>query len=230
MSHWDLKEFSQLVEQHCDAGRRPTIQQTADSVVWKLKIAQYHACQSNQLLDEVTPNTVETTKQIFGLAAGKVDSDPFREAAFMSEAHLIASCQALHSTGDIAANLVYQVTAKNLGAIPDHQIDLGRVITHVSGLSQLAEIHKALETLKASDAFAYVNAYVNIIKHRSLLSIRPWVQFQPGPPKHGLRVDEFYYKGVRYPEHWFEDLSGTYRKRIGDSVLAVGRALNVWLR
>jgi hypothetical protein len=230
MTTWNLKEFRELVERARPSAEADRAKQAVDSVGWKLMLADYHAEESRKALLRVAPDVVEATRRILLAAKGGEDAKDFRLAAFASEAHLIACAQALHSTGDILAHAVFWATRPSSTSLSEHQLGLERVIATIANSPPHAEIRDRLLELQDSNAFRYIGGYVNITKHRRLLNLRASVHFDEENAKHGLRIQQFDYKGTTYPETWTQDLVEDHRRALEASIFAVGNALNDFLR
>lgn len=230
MTTWHLKTFRDLVNLHCGPADADPAKQAADSVAWKLTLAGYHSDESRHAFAKITPDAVEAAKQLLVVAQGGEAARPFREAAFVSEAHLIACAHALHSTGDILAHAAYFATLPGPTRLPEHRITMPTVMDALRPHATHQAILAGLEAMRTSTAFKYVDAYVNVSKHRRLLNLRASVEFDPAGARHGLRVRPFTYKGDQFPETWSETMTMDYRTELETMIFVVGNELNAFLQ
>jgi len=235
---WDTKEFESLVGENYDEEQTVKVTQSLESVCWKLMLAQYHAEESKRLyrsylkegpLDEA----VQVINQVFLAASGSEEAIDFTKARILSEAHVIAYAQSLHSIADILAQVIYfglDLEKRLPKPIPVQLVNLHRVCNKMIEEGLARSVTDAIDIFRQSPEFLYLQAYINITKHRSLVDTTHSVSFESDVPRYGVKILSFEYKGSSFAEKWAEDFVGQDFLTIRRCVIEIGSVMNMYLR
>lgn len=226
---WKHGETKRLIEQHFGLPQAHRAIRASNSAHWKLVVASYHASEIQEIRKAVVPTHMETIKKILLHASGSKKATGYIKSQFMTEAHLIACAQALHSIGDIMSHVIWYGTGLGSAAPDKTRISLGGVISVLKTQGTAPGVTKALECLRNSEAFAYLTAYVNTTKHRRLIDSHASASMDSSEPHYGFRIDSFRYEGIEYPKTWFDTLAEQYRNFVQDTIVNIGNTLNEWL-
>lgn len=239
---WSVKDFEGLVKICYGEEQRERLKRPLSSVSWKLMLAQYHADESKKLYrsylsEESVEGTVEELVQVVGqvlmAASGSVEADKFKEARILSEAHLIAYAQSLHSIADILAQVIYlgiNLESKLTEPIPADNRKLYNVNEGMRKEKIALGVVKAVDAFKQSPKFLYLQAYVNTTKHYSLVDVTHQISLKSSIPRYGIQILPFEYKGHSFPKKWAYDFVVQDFKAIRESIICVGNELNRFLR
>jgi hypothetical protein len=235
---WDTKEFKNLVRARYGEERLPAVERPLASVSWKLMLAQYHAEESkrlyrNYLAEEPPDELIQAVNQVLLLAAGSEEARGFVEARILSEAHVIAYAQSLHSVADILAVVIYlglDLERSLSRPIPVHSRGLRRVCESMQRESLALEVADPIDAFRQSTTFLYLEAYVNTTKHRSLVDTTHSISFESSDPTYGIKILPFEYKGKSFAEKWANDFVGPDSRTIRQGIVRIGSAMNEYLR
>ncbi|MBD2613889.1 hypothetical protein H6G94_21865 [Nostoc punctiforme FACHB-252] len=149
----------------------------------------------------------------------------------------------LHSLADVLAHVINVIVLKPLQTAPDclnsRQISIHNVKNKLSSLRSLdsvrdqyiAEIVREIDKLIDSSEFRYIAAFVNTIKHRSLLDTEFTLTIQSGSLMDiGYRLDPFDYEGNCFPQTQCRVVAMDYREKVIDLVFDVGNSINNYCR
>lgn len=210
---WDFDEFRVLCARHELSD--PTIY--TNSWDQRRARAQYHA---------------ETAQAIWSslfLQSFSLYDERFQEVVFIYEANTEACVQALHSLGDILAQII-NITILH-SHFPEYQVSLPKIRDHMKKTDSLAPgVVVEIENLLDSAAFRYIEAFCNTIKHRCLLNTDFGFEFTPNRKEAGLRFQSFSHKGNSYPITWGSDIFNKYSFDIVESINSIGLKINGFLR
>jgi len=214
---WSFEELRSL----CAAKGLPDSKIYREALEWKRWRASYHAKQYERYqkrLDKLFPpqHKRDINKWIC-----------LREA---SEAHVEAAAQALHSMADILAQIINKAVLR--GDFKERDVSLSSAF--VEKLEKKAGAHKivaALDKLRNSAEFRYINAFVNTIKHRRLLETTYHLEYGQGKRNEkAVCFQKFEYNGDCYGFTWATDIVGLYKSRIVELICEIGNAVNEYLR
>jgi hypothetical protein len=235
---WDVKEFQDLVRGRYGEEQLTKVELPLASVSWKLMLAQYHAEESkrlyrNYLTGEPINELIQVVNQVLPAASGSEKASKFVEARVLSEAHVIAYAQSLHSVADILAQVIY--LGLNLERclpepIPAHSRGLHSVCNSMLRESLALEVADAINTFRQSPRFLYLQAYVNTTKHRSLVDVTHSISFESSDPRYGIKILPFEYKGESLAEKWADDFISQDHAAIREGIVRIGSAVNRFLR
>ncbi|WP_445247241.1 hypothetical protein [Microcoleus sp. OTE_8_concoct_300] len=149
----------------------------------------------------------------------------------------------LHSLADILAHVINVIVLKPLQAESEYlvsrQISIHNIKNKLTALSSLdvvrsqsiAEIIKGADNLIASAEFKYIAAFVNTIKHRSLLDTEFYFHLKSGILMDlGYRLDPFIYEGCDFPQTPCKVVVMDYREKVIDLVFDIGNSINNYCR
>ena len=175
---WDTKEFKNLVCGCYGEEQLAKVERPLASVSWKLMLAQYHAEESKRLYrsyltEEPLDELIQVVNQVLLAASGSEEASKSVEARILSEAHVIAYAQSLHSVADILAQVIYlglDLERDLPKPIPMHSRGLCRVCESMLRESLALEVADAISTFRQSPRVLYLQAYVNTTKHCSVVT------------------------------------------------------------
>ncbi len=239
---WELKELEDAVrdvhgDQYADAIHEPL-----QSFSWKSDMANFHACEAEQILKEAIvatpkindhdPPAISTAKAVMLAAAPGDAGQHLRLARFKAEAHIIASAQALHSLSDIFCHVVYW--AYQLDSVPNalatNRLNLHSTLRTLNTLPQYGTTASLIQAVVDAPEFIYLAAYVNTTKHRSLVRASMSASFVP-KERGGMRIKEFVYIDPVGNQHcfsrkWAYDFLFPENQSIRLKLVAAGNSLN----
>lgn len=238
---WELKQLKDAVREARGDRHADEMSGSLNAFFWKADMARYHASCVHTIwkdalaevesLENVDHAPEPALTAIFvGLGQGE-DGQKIRFARFTSEAHIIASAQALHSMFDIFAHIVYW--ACDLASAPEplplQRIGIHSVCRCLSKTSANASVETRVRELIDLPEFEYLSAFVNTTKHRSLVSSSFSAAFDEG--RYGMRFAAFSYTDPRgqsrnYERKWAEDFLGQEAGAISMKFAEVGNSLN----
>ena len=243
MMIWNVIEFESLVQVYYGKEQLKKLIRPLSSVSWKLMLAYYHADESKRLYrsyfsEESIEGTVEELVHVVGqvlkAASGSEEADKFKEAGILSEAHLIAYAQSLHSIADILAKVIYHgINLENnlTKPIPAYKQNLHEVNEGMRKEKFALDVVKAIDALKQSPEFLYLEAYVNTTKHYSLIDVIHQISLKSNTtPRYGIQILPFRYKGQSFHEKWADDFAIRDFQTIRENIICVGSELNRFLR
>jgi hypothetical protein len=234
---WDTEEFKNLVRGRYGEEQLAKVERPLTSVSWKLVLAQYHAEESKRLYrsyltEEPLDELIQVVNQVLLAASSSEEASKFVEARILSEAHVIAYAQSLHSVADILAQVIYLGLDLEIDLsepIPMRYLGLHRVCEMVKERLAL-EVADTINTFRQSPRFLYLQAYVNTTKHRSLVDVTHSISLELSDPRYGIKILPFEYKGKSFAEKWAYDFVGQDFRAICEGIFRIGSAMNRSLR
>lgn len=159
--------------------------------------------------------------------------ETWNETELLSEAYTEAALLYTQSMSDIVAQVVR--ICMNINSLTIDNVSLDTVIkklTKNNSLSQPeANVLQALNNLKSSDEFKYVNAFMNMSKHRYLVDTEHHTEFGVGTRNDiGLRFKEFEYKAAIFPITWQADIVRDYIPTCINLICDIGNTLTDYLK
>lgn len=236
---WNIKEFESLVQGCYGEELLKKLESPLSSVLWKFMLADYHADESRRLYrsyisEESEEGSIKELVYVIGQVlkaeSGSEEANKFKEARMLSEAHIIAYAQSLHSTADILAQVIYigiNLESNLTKPIPEDNISLKNINDCMRKKEFALNVVKSIDALIKSPEFQYLQAYVNKTKHQSLVDLTHYVSLNT--PKYGILMLPFEYKGHSFPEKWADDFVIQDFQTIKKSVFCIGHELNKFL-
>lgn len=235
--NWSTKEFKNLVQSRYGKDQLEKLKKLLSSISWKLMLADYHAEESKRLYrsylsEEAGDEAWQALGQTLLAASSSEEADKFIEARVLSEAHIIACAQSLHSTADILAHVVYfglNLENNLSNSTPMRKLGLDQVYKSMCRENFAPHVVDAIRYLKESPEFSYLSAYVNVTKHRSLVDVTHSISFSSSISRYGVKILHFEYKGDPYAEKWADDFVFEDRKAIREGIFRIGNQMNKFL-
>lgn len=212
---WSFEELRNL----CKAKGKPDSRIYQETLLWKKERARYHEEEYQKIWAELFSSHATLT----------VGSEEWNKAQFASEAHVEAAAQVLSSMGDVLAQIINKAVLSD--ELKEDDVYMTKVRGKLGKKQGTDKISQAINKFQNSAEFKYINAFVNIIKHRRLLD--RVFHAEGGENKrnaHGVCFLEFRYKGNSYPFTWATDIIGQYKIRIFELITEIGNAVNEYLR
>jgi len=228
----------QVSQKHGDT-QTEILKPIINSFVWKSFIAKYHSEEVKDLIRKEISQTsieeyVEIVKLIFESTARTEKGNRFNVAVFKGEAHLIAFAQSIHSLGDIFAQIIY--TSLNLDTKLKKPIQLklrtiSKINECISDIHEFEKLHSELDCFLNSNQFKYINAYVNITKHRSLIPVTYTLSFSERiKPMHGFKIAKYSYNDCsfepKFSNELIEDTLVYFDKSYRNILIELNKCLN----
>jgi len=223
-----FKSISKITEiiQTYEEENQTIIRKHINSFVWKTYIANYHIEQLKETFTHVFKASkekeyIEIVKAIFGHFSESDKCVKFKIAVFNAEANLIAFAQSLHSLGDICAHIIVYSNHELKNAFAKKRIGIKELANYFKKNVPQEELLKSINKLLDSQEYKYLEGYVNITKHSSLVSTRYTVSFETNEtPKHYFKIEDFKYKKEHFKsisstelmEDYFDSLKKLYKE------------------
>jgi NTP pyrophosphatase (non-canonical NTP hydrolase) len=235
---WKVKEFESLVRECYGEDQLKKLKVPLESVFWKLMLARYHAEESKRLLrsylsEETADELVQVINQVLLAASGSEEDGKFVEAQVVSEAHVIAFAQSLHSTADILAQVVYfglNLDGNLAKPIKERNRTIHCVCNNMRKAAFALGVVDAIEDFRQLPEFRYLQAYVNITKHRSLVDVTHSISLDPANPRYGVKILPFEYKTENFSERWADDFVEQDYIAIREGINRIGAEMNKFLK
>ncbi len=212
---WSFEELRNL----CAAKGLPDSKIYQEALLWKKERALYHEEEYQKIWAELFSSHATLT----------VGSEEWNKAQFASEAHVEAAAQVLHSMGEVLAQIINKAVLSD--ELKEDAVSMTTVRDKLAKKQGTGKISQAINKFQNSAEFKYINAFVNIIKHRRLLD--RVFHAEGGENKrnaHGVCFLEFRYKGNLYPFTWATDIIDQYKICIFELIQEIGNAVNDYLR
>jgi hypothetical protein len=213
---WNLHEFNNL----CKQKQFSLSIEFQNSLGSKIEQADLHA-----------KRAVKIWKEMYNKAEGKsisVNGQLWQKAELESKSQTESVAQILHSMGDNLAQIINKSIFSKLGI----QRDIGQVSLKgiKETLSDIDEgVFQSVNNLLESPEFKYIEAFVNTIKHQSIVNHKWMFDSRKPLTRNEIKFKSFKYKSIEYPETWSDTILGEYRTRIIDLICDVGNQLNRYL-
>lgn len=238
-TEWDAGEFVSLVKVKVGDASAEALLPALSSITDKFTFARYHSERALELLrphkgtpkDDPLVQAAEGMRLLFHQDAA--ERQKFIEALFGARAHAIAFAQSLHSTADYLAKVTYlgvDLSTRHAITLASHQIGLFKIKKAISGVAELAGVHRALGGYLDSPAFKYLAAFVNTEKHHELINSSYSLSVSVGSvASAGLQIAKFSYSGPAgvemFDKKWAADFfEKDFEALIGETI-AVGCSL-----
>jgi len=220
---WNIKELRGLLINKYGDVILSRFEGYISTIHLKKRKADYHAEKSEKLW-----------KELFNRSAIRFSSRYFRETMDSATTDVEAMVQALHSTGDILAQVVNLAVLGSKGLL-EEKVNVNQVLKRMKKQKIALDVQKPLLLFKKSDEFQYISAFCNTIKHRKLLDIKyhthcDFIKKGVYRIEEGVRFKEFTYRGKTFPVTWSHIIIGEYRAKIYKMLCDVGISINNYLK
>lgn len=192
-SSWHILELEAFVKETKNSKEHL---ERIKSVSRTIELFEYHLYTAKKSNDSIgTPNLKQAMELIF---------TPKEKLAEVFETKLIiqANSQACIHT----ARSIYDLFAQLVnGLLLSEPLPLGMCdFFKIKDKLENSKLKDYLSELSATEEFLYVNAFVNTIKHRNLVSFDALAD--TGEGKIGVKFQPFIYNGETYPAMWAEEV------------------------
>lgn len=189
-----------------------------DSVSRAIAIFHYHAYQAYDVVRAVVKDGEPATEEHLMLALGASDQqEQYHEASLAGQAHILGALHAARSMYDILSHVV-----NGLLLTPQLSVDSCDIHKARDALPS-GNLRTTLDGLIQSHWFQYIQGFINIAKHRYLISPNLGVCFIDNVA--AMKISAFEYKGRQFPQYWTTDvLKGAFEVR--NKIIECGCALN----
>ena len=116
------------------------------------------------------------------------------------------------------------------GALPENKVTLYNVLYALNKKTIAPNILTKVTKFKNSTEFEYIDAFVNITKHRRVLDTNYHAEY--GPDKRndqGILFKNFIYRNKKFPTTWVKDIVGPYRAKIFKDICDIGNSINSYI-
>jgi len=214
MSSWSFKALREHVKSCNNEGSELNIERIK-SIDRAIDIYRYHlhlAKTQNDLVQAETPR--DQMRLIFPPEENREEIWERKLAIQANTQACIHSARAIH---DLFAQLVNSLVLDS--EVPVSNCDINKV---TKGL-QSSDLKEHLRALLDSDAFKYVNAFVNTIKHRNIVEFSSLISFETN--ECGVRFKGFRFNGSEFDQMWVEDVLKVTLE-VKNTVVTAGCILN----
>jgi hypothetical protein len=157
------------------------------------------------------------------------ETEGFYELELEVEMYMEAAFQFIHSTGDILAQILNTTVLEYLMA--EHDVSISKVKGKLSKQQNVEDLVKAVDELLQSRCYQYINAFVNTIKHRSLIESVTHAEFGKNTKnKIGLQFQQFKYRSNEYPREYADEILSIYFKELQNLIENVGTQINRFMK
>lgn len=171
---WDIGELRQYVEKSFSQYEASQTIHLINSIGRSQRIFDYHNRLAQDAFQEFPPRH-------FILPRSRSNRDAWNAACLQSEANFIACVSTLINTFEAFGKLLVQL---NLTNSPKS------LFRAIKGLRK-SDLRTALESTTQSDAFKFLRAFNNTVKHHQLINHQTTISFTES--RHGGRIDAFAY-------------------------------------
>jgi hypothetical protein len=229
---WIIKEFRELARLQFPAIDMTEIDSTLSSILWKVNICKFHIEEYQRIMNQSVNSNIHpyvyAVGKILESSAGTEAGKEFWATRFISEAHIIAYAHSLHSLADIYAHLlVFSIDLKSKFKNP-RRINFSSVCKEIKNENHSSIIVDKMENLQFSEEFKYLNAFINITKHRSLVPVNYSLNFIE--ERYGLKFNDFKYDGDEFQPKWAEEFTGVEFEKLLNMFQKIGIELNEYLK
>ncbi len=158
-----------------------------------IDIYEYHKSEAYRLIKEIEPKShLEKMKFVWQ------PSKEMRRKKLLIQAHIQAAIYNSRALYDIFSHLINKVVLD--GKIKVNYCSIDKVLNHLPAGSLKAALDLSIRT----DAYLYVNAFVNTIKHRDLVETSSSIDFVNN--RFGIKFIGFNYKEKPFDSLWAIDV------------------------
>jgi hypothetical protein len=194
---WNLKDLRDYIIH--ERNKDQELLDLVRSIDRGVDIFRYHLFTARDALSNFFDSDAKAHKQHFERILGmSEDQEEFQLAKVSNEANTIAAIYTVRSVFDLFSQLVRGLLLEN--ELTKDTCNIFRVRDHL----EEGRLRNAIDQLLQSEGFRYVNAFVNVTKHRSFVKYGAWIDFENN--KAGVRFSSFEYRAEVYPQLWSEEI------------------------
>lgn len=212
-SPWDLKKLREYIkEKYTDYQPRLTY---IDSIARTVDIFRYHAFSAKELIKSIEP---KNQRESFELVFPPNDKRLNLFKVFLGiQAETQAAIYNARSMHDIFAQIANSLLVSP--AIDTTKCNIWRLKCQLSQ----SELKEHLEEMLNSEAYLYVNSFLNTIKHRNLVRFNRSLNLEK--EKIGIQFQEFEYEGEYFlAQSAYQVLENAVE--VKNSIVKAGQLLN----
>jgi len=190
--------------------------ESIQSVFRTIDIYEYHKEEAYSLILEIEP---ESNRD--GLMFVLEPPEGLYEKKLAIQAHIQSAIHNSRALYDLISQLINKLLLSNPIEIYDCTIsNLIKKMNH-------SDLKNTIENALESDSYKYINAFVNVIKHRNLVAFNS--QFKLVENKAGIIFHTFKYSQKTYPELWATDALEK-SLNVKNEIITIGEKLNEHLQ
>jgi hypothetical protein len=229
MTTFSIRRANELVEARFGETQRDLAQASIQSVVARLRYANFHHHEIEKLLAGFQASHLDE-KSLFEVAFGPdlEARDQYHELMDAIGAHAVACVQSIHSVADLLANAAFYCLRLDAGGAPwePEKVDLPRVSKLLDKTDRLRPIKTSMDAMARDAAFVHVDALSNRAKHSSLVKATLNEDMTGArDERHEIRFQAFRRKKVDYPESRIGDVLGPAYDAASNAIVGVGNQL-----
>lgn len=213
MTSWNLKKLREYSETF-ESEKQNHIERI-NSIGRAIDIYTYHLSQAKEANDRIEPSNISEAMQL--VLTPEVKRAELVHEKIVIQANTQAAIHSARAIHDLFAQLVNGFLLSD--SISVDSCDIVKVKNKLS--NSILKAH--IDDLLKSEEYKYVNAFVNNIKHRSLVSFGAHVSLENG--ESGVQFRSFEYKGVCFDSLWAEQVLEKSLK-VKNAVVIAGAMLN----
>jgi hypothetical protein len=213
---WNLKVLHDYIVHEHNKDQR--LLDLVSSIDRGVIIFRYHFFTAKDALTEFFDLDEKAQKQHVEMVLGvSKNQEEFQVAKIANEANTIAAIYTVRSVFDLFSQLVRGLLIED--KLSEEACNIYRVRDHL----EEGELRTAIKRLLESEGFRYINAFVNVTKHRSLVKYGALVDFVND--KAGVKFSAFEYRNELFPALWSDEiLEKTLTTK--NEIVTAGIALN----
>lgn len=217
MTGWKYLELNKL----CEAKGIPDAKLYQKSLNWRWKRAEYHA---------------ETAKRIWSdhflkgsvLRIPIIPDEQDDKLFFSYEAQVESCAQSLHALADILAQIINIVVLRC--RFKEDDVSIKNILKTMQKEAIAEDVVIQVNELLRDDAFRYIEAFCNTIKHRRIIMTNFNAEYgEDMRNEHGLIFEEFTFRYNVYPQTWSSDILEKYRVRVFELITKIGLSINAYV-
>jgi hypothetical protein len=190
--------------------------ESIQSVFRTIDIYEYHKEEAYSLILEIEPKSNRD-----GLMFVLEPPEGLYEKKLAIQAHIQSAIHNARALYDLISQLINELLLPNPIEIYKCTInDLIKKMNH-------SDLKSTIENAIKSESYKYVNAFVNVIKHRNLVAFNS--QFKLVENKAGILFHTFKYRKETYPELWATDALEK-SLNVKNEIITIGEKLNEHLQ
>ncbi|MBX9258284.1 hypothetical protein H1Q63_30920 [Desmonostoc muscorum CCALA 125] len=224
-----------------------------DDIIWKAQeipqLCSPQIVSEAQVYVKAVKNKIERIDFIVqrfsaldGTRPTNFESTALRSCELEVEIYVESIAANLHSLADVLAHIINVIVLKPLQAESDYleskKINISSVkdkLKNFSSLHSARQIYiddtvQKIDNLINSREFSYIAAFVNTIKHHSLLDISLQIRLSGNLVDAGYRLECFSYRDKNFPQTECREVVMNYRKKVIDLVCDIGNSINNYCR
>jgi hypothetical protein len=231
-SSWNITEFRGLIKNHLSQDKIEKLNSSLKAIIWKINICKYHVEEYRETMKQTfsddLPPVVQAVGKVLHQAARTTEGKLFDEACFKAEAHIISFAQSLHSIADILAHVLLYSFKLDSSIKNERDINLYKVCDMLKRGDIEPRMVEKLENCQFSNEFRYLNGFVNVAKHRSLVPSNYSVDFFK--EQYDIQIQGFDYNEKNYPIKWAHDFTARDFEQLLHLIQQISITLNEHLR